>query len=806
MSKLDKIFQTEQDILQLMRESRLKDKEETVLQELFSARSSYASDKDFNPTQVQGTCEWLFSDQTFCCWRDDLESDLFWISAGPGCGKSVLSRALVDHGHLQSNSSTISFWGTATVENRTATICYFFFKDDSSRRNKLSRALCAILHQLFSNQATKALISHAVSAYQTKGKALMEHPHSLWNVLARCADEWSGGAIICLLDALDECQSNDRFSLLTMLEDYYSQDGRTGKLKFLITSRPYDDIEQSFQNLARRARFLHFDGDEKYEEISSDINRVIDARMDDFAADFEPSDPRNGNAILVKLLLSYGANARTSSQATCDSALFAAAYTGNGEIFRAILAKLVNLDTLEGVEAAVVDKSVMGWNTHCMSMLISVLGPDMPLTQRMVEVLMEEVQVANKVLRMIISRINQSILVTPYMFEQALKGVDEEALECAARFSDVETMGLLLKQCAGLGAVTCKVLKGAIMSEPGRRADMLRFLLNRNKDIVVIDEDVVWVAASSNDVGLVKLIVSYLGFMAGVTHDFISTAIEATKRASNAEIVKYLLEQNGDEVVTSDAVVADAARYGTREMMKLFLDQVDDGFIPSENILCGAAQNVRCAMPMLQLIVGRFSEHVVFTENLLRAARHGLDVTKWLLEGYGDEFVITAELLNDVVVCHEWNLQLFIKYKHQELQQHATTALLALSQCSERCHLASLLDSYITASMITEEVLLGILRKRRWKMLMTDILEQFDPDLVISEGVLKRVVMVPEDAPYLLNMIKSRCPRYFGVTEGVFEAAATEGREDVLVFLSNLEAVASLSRTSGGWPLSFGPR
>lgn len=151
-------------------------------------------------------------------------------------------------------------------------------------------ALCAILHQLFTNRATRALVSHAIPEYSDKGSGIMREFPILWKVLTRCADEWSGGAIICLIDALDELRSDDRKSLQAFIKVYYSQNRGAGKLKFIITSRPYDDIAQSFQILAKRARSLHFDGDERHEDISSDINLVINARIDDIAMDFKASD------------------------------------------------------------------------------------------------------------------------------------------------------------------------------------------------------------------------------------------------------------------------------------------------------------------------------------------------------------------------------------------------------------------------------------------------------------------------------------------------------------------------------------
>lgn len=77
--------------------------------------SDYEDYKDFNPERVPGTCEWFFKDDRFYKWRDSNTSSLLWVSAAPGCGKSVLSRALVDEQKLSTNVTTSS-------------VCYFFFQ------------------------------------------------------------------------------------------------------------------------------------------------------------------------------------------------------------------------------------------------------------------------------------------------------------------------------------------------------------------------------------------------------------------------------------------------------------------------------------------------------------------------------------------------------------------------------------------------------------------------------------------------------------------------------------------------------
>src|SRR6266404_1015371 len=97
-------------------------------------KSPYRDRKDRNPDRIPGTCEWFVAHKLFRDWQESESSRMLWVSADPGCGKSVLAKYLVD--------SVL-----ATTESRT--ICYFFFKDDFEDQRSIVCALCCILRQLF---------------------------------------------------------------------------------------------------------------------------------------------------------------------------------------------------------------------------------------------------------------------------------------------------------------------------------------------------------------------------------------------------------------------------------------------------------------------------------------------------------------------------------------------------------------------------------------------------------------------------------------------------------------------------------
>ena len=217
---------------------------------------------------MDGTCEWFYEDDRFLHWRNSKESRVLWVSAGPGCGKSVLSRSLIDERRVCTDATT-------------STVCYFFFKEGQEQRTRGSDALSAIIHQLYENDA---LIIYARESHKRNGTKLREMPSELWDILTKSASDPEAGEIVCILDGLDECELSARMRFTEKLAEFFSRIDKKKScpfaFKFLVTSRPYDDIEQEFRQYFQGVgTVLHFDGDDKLGKIGQEINLVIDAKL-----------------------------------------------------------------------------------------------------------------------------------------------------------------------------------------------------------------------------------------------------------------------------------------------------------------------------------------------------------------------------------------------------------------------------------------------------------------------------------------------------------------------------------------------
>ena len=190
---------------------------------------------------------------------------MLWVSADPGCGKSVLTKYLVD--------SILP-----TAESRTT--CYFFFKDDCEDQRSVVSALCCILHQLF-KQKRILLSENILEQFEVEGEKLTNSFSELWAILLGAANDKNAGEIVCLLDAIDECEDRGRSQLAQALCKLYSTRNNFN-LKFLLTSRPYGGIRRGFRPLEIPGLpVIHLSGesDVAMMKISREIDVFIKARV-----------------------------------------------------------------------------------------------------------------------------------------------------------------------------------------------------------------------------------------------------------------------------------------------------------------------------------------------------------------------------------------------------------------------------------------------------------------------------------------------------------------------------------------------
>ena len=251
----------------------------------------YVSQKNQNPRRVLDTCLWTLENSKYIKWRDDDTKKLLWISADPGCGKSVLARCIIDEDLPK-----------VFPNNSSNRILYYFFKDTSPEQRSATRAISTILHQLFASQPR--LIPYALPSYREIGKALSTTFSKLWSIFTTAATDPLAGNVVCVLDALDECDELEQVQLIKALEDFCFHQrslSSASNFKLLITSRPYFQIRREFDRLLQASDNIELAGNDESASIKKEIDLVIKHNVAKLA--FENRLPERVSNHLKKRLL-----------------------------------------------------------------------------------------------------------------------------------------------------------------------------------------------------------------------------------------------------------------------------------------------------------------------------------------------------------------------------------------------------------------------------------------------------------------------------------------------------------------------
>lgn len=219
--------------------------------------ATYEWYKDRVEKRVENTCQWFLQHKHFQTWLKQNSGPLL-VSADPGCGKSVLAKYLIDE----------------VLPQPGTTICYFFFKDQD--QSTIRQAICALLHQLFSQKPH--LIKHALKEYRKDGLGLVNSTRKLCQILQDATEDLQAGSVIIVLDALDECKESELPDLVRHVESQF-RSVQCGRLKYLLTCRPYEAILFRFYSLLSSFPKIRIPGEQESEAISQEIDHVIQHRL-----------------------------------------------------------------------------------------------------------------------------------------------------------------------------------------------------------------------------------------------------------------------------------------------------------------------------------------------------------------------------------------------------------------------------------------------------------------------------------------------------------------------------------------------
>ncbi|KAF2107370.1 hypothetical protein BDV96DRAFT_558043 [Lophiotrema nucula] len=234
----------EEDLLQITNNvAALKSEEwDTVTRKFTSIDERKYHNEALNRRQ-DGTCQWIFDRTEYKDWLSGGNSNMLWVNASPGSGKTILSSALIEE--LQKTTMTpksekcLAYYYCRWSDPETQSLPKLF----GSLAAQLSRQNLAIRYEMY-----KYLESFQSAHDQVKATSVSYK--KLADIIVKCRDQLDRAYI--LIDALDEfltpsssleIQKDHRQERQNLFEtlDMLQKNG-DGKIKILITSRPTTEI------------------------------------------------------------------------------------------------------------------------------------------------------------------------------------------------------------------------------------------------------------------------------------------------------------------------------------------------------------------------------------------------------------------------------------------------------------------------------------------------------------------------------------------------------------------------------------
>ncbi|KAH9897138.1 hypothetical protein F4778DRAFT_783246 [Xylariomycetidae sp. FL2044] len=216
-------------------------------------------------SREEGECLQAFDTVPYEEYKDTVK-EAVEVSAGPGCGKTTLTKHIIDQVCLGSPDYKM---------------CYFFFNADGM--DQLCFAFSSILHQL--TTANPWMIKYSMQPFKENRTGLRTLTNMMWEIITHILDDPESANVVFIIDALDECVEKDLHTLFRPILNLFTDTQQPRRIRFLLTGRPVAIVESGFSNLIHTTRSAIILGENNSEEISAAASRVIQCRVEELRRD-----------------------------------------------------------------------------------------------------------------------------------------------------------------------------------------------------------------------------------------------------------------------------------------------------------------------------------------------------------------------------------------------------------------------------------------------------------------------------------------------------------------------------------------
>ena len=201
--------------------------------------------------RLEGSCEWLFQKEDFVQWRDSANTTLFWISAKPAMGKTVLSGSVIHH--LRSLKRDLAFY-FFDYRNKVKTTPHSILLSLAWQMAQMHMDMFTVILEIFSKDSTLAK-SDARTLWR---KLYLE---GLLKVRLNRPQFW-------VIDALDECKAGSE--LVSMLLKVTE----SSPIRILLTSR---DRFEVYRHIAQAPITKVVEEEIREADVKNDISLFLAA-------------------------------------------------------------------------------------------------------------------------------------------------------------------------------------------------------------------------------------------------------------------------------------------------------------------------------------------------------------------------------------------------------------------------------------------------------------------------------------------------------------------------------------------------
>lgn len=165
-------------------------------------------DRDQIPSNLEGTCQWIFGNPHFENWAEGRGPPILFLVGSAGQGKSVLAKHVVE-----------TFQTIGTGSNCAMVLSYFC--KDSPNRNTASGIMQSILYQLLRNRP--ALFRNVPEKHLKSPTTVMDLSfESLWATFISILRHPDLGTVRVVIDGIDECTEDSQSQFFHALERSFS--------------------------------------------------------------------------------------------------------------------------------------------------------------------------------------------------------------------------------------------------------------------------------------------------------------------------------------------------------------------------------------------------------------------------------------------------------------------------------------------------------------------------------------------------------------------------------------------------------